>query len=115
MKKSYASIAGMIAGAISVLCSLVVFTADKGSTVSYQSYGGDAYTGIQQAGAHAANNICDLANICSMGLGLILLALGLIAICYFLHQYLEDVKEEKNDGQKVVIAQETVDTELPSL
>ena len=47
------------------------------------SYGGDAYTGIQNAAAQTANNVQDLAEIAAMGFGFLLISLGLFMIFYF--------------------------------
>lgn len=91
-KKAYASIGGIAVGAISVFCSFTLFFARIGSSVQKNTYGGDAYTGIQNAAASTGNNVYDLASICSRGFGLILLIIGLALICFFLHQLLSEVE-----------------------
>lgn len=74
---------GMISGILSVLFGLITLSQDTGSWESSTSYGGDAYTGIQNAAAQTANNVQDLAEIVAMGFGFLLIALGLFAIFYF--------------------------------
>lgn len=68
---------GLIAvGIISILFAFNVMSMDAGSYESNEYYGGDAYTGIQQASAQAANNVQDLANITKRGFGFILMVMG---------------------------------------
>lgn len=74
---------GMISGILSILFGLITLSQDTGSWESSTSYGGDAYTGIQNAAAQTANNVQDLAEIVAMGFGFLLIALGLFAIFYF--------------------------------
>lgn len=50
------SIFGIITGIIIIIIGLTNFNANYCSYVSKETYGGDAYTGIQQAAAQAANN-----------------------------------------------------------
>jgi hypothetical protein len=77
------NILGIISGIVSIIGGIVVFTMDGGSHSSSYTYGGDAYTGIQNASADAANNICDLINITRTGFALVLIVLGLALIAYF--------------------------------
>ena len=60
-----------------------MFAKDVGYYESSSSYGGDAYTGIQNAAAQTANNVKALSEIAKMGFAFFLIALGLIAIFYF--------------------------------
>ena len=69
-----------VLGVLSTVLSIVCYSLGTGSYESYKTYGGDAYTGIQQASAQAANNIQDLAGIAKFGLGSILLIVGLLLI-----------------------------------
>lgn len=91
-KNAYASIGGIAVGVISVFCSFALFFARVGSFVAKNTYGGDAYTGIQNAAAATGNNVNDLAAICSKGFGFILLIIGLALICFFLHQLLSEIE-----------------------
>jgi hypothetical protein len=77
------SIAGIISGVISILFGLMMRGMAVGSYESNSSYGGDAYTGIQNAAAQTANNLMDVAEIAKAGFSYLLIAIGLIAIFYF--------------------------------
>ena len=66
----------LILGIIAIVFSLVVFSCDVGSYESNRSYGGDAYTGIQNAAAQAANNIMDVGAAITTAAGAILLVFG---------------------------------------
>ncbi len=59
--KTLRSILFAIIGAISIILSLACFSKDVGSSVSKSYYGGDAFTGIQHAGAETGNNVYGLA------------------------------------------------------
>ncbi len=82
MKKA-ASAFGIIIGIVSVIMSIITFNMYEGPFESAKAYGGDAYTGIQQAAAQSANNIVHAAKILRFGLGSVLLILGLGMIVYF--------------------------------
>ena len=72
-------------------------------------YGGDAYTGIQNAAADAANNASDLSGCICAGFSAVLLIAGLILICFCLFKIFEVLSSSihKNDE----IAKETVKEE----
>ena len=83
MNNTLKKIAGavfLIAAVIAIVFAIVVFTAEAGSSPSYQTYGGDAYTGIQNAAASTASNVKRLTEAVSTGLGAILLVLGVAMI-----------------------------------
>ena len=61
----------------------MILDSTLGATVSRTSYGGDAYTGIQNAAATTANNVRDLNSIVAGGFFMLLLILGIAMICYF--------------------------------
>lgn len=73
VKTIFCVLVGLLSIALSVFC----FNLEVGDKVSMQYFGGDAYTGMQQASAHAANNILLLAKIVKTGFGSLLLTLGL--------------------------------------
>ncbi|SEA88143.1 zinc-ribbon domain-containing protein [Oribacterium sp. KHPX15] len=89
--KKIGNIGGIISGIISVSYAFVIKGMDVGSHEQYVTYGGDAYTGIQNASAQAANNIQDLAYIVRDGLFAFLLVFGIALICFFVTQ-MEDNK-----------------------
>lgn len=67
-------------GGIAIICGIVCFLADTGTFERQTSYGGDAYTGIQNAGAITANNVKCVAQLTSLGFGFAFLITGLILI-----------------------------------
>lgn len=75
---------GILSGILSVIFSFVMFGQYNGYYTSSLSYGGDAYTGIQNAAARTANQVMHLGEIAKLGLGFLLMVLGLMAIGYFL-------------------------------
>lgn len=88
----------MIAGLIALIFAIVMFATGSitkpgtGISVSNQYYGGDAYTGIQNASAATARNVQTLSEIAiagfrhlSVGLGALLLVLGIILISISLY------------------------------
>ncbi len=81
--KMICSIAGAVGGFISIILGFVVSGMSTGSWESNTSYGGDAYTGIQNAAAQTANNVQDLAEILKTGMSSALIIFGIAMICYF--------------------------------
>lgn len=96
--KDYISISGIISGIISVIFGIIMFTKSVGTYESSVRYGGDAYTGIQNAAAQTANNIQALSEITKFGFAFLLIAIGLIAILYFLSK-LKNKKRIINKGR----------------
>lgn len=76
-------IIGMFSGILSFVFGLVLWAKDTGVRCYSESYGGDAYTGIQNAAADTASNVRELAEICKFGLAAILIILGVAIFCYF--------------------------------
>ena len=87
---------GFLAGVIAVIFAIVLLAhpavsgLPTGEHTSYSYYGGDAYTGIQQAGADAARNVKTLTEMAqagfagiNTGLAALLLVLGLALIAHF--------------------------------
>ena len=70
-------IVNSVLGLVSAVLGIVCYTRFTGSWESFKEYGGDAYTGIQNAAAQSANNITYLGDILKFGLGSILLIFGL--------------------------------------
>lgn len=78
------AIGGVISGVLSFIFGIVMFAQEAGYYELNSKYGGDAYTGIQNATAQTARNVQDLARLTQKGFGFLLIVLGLIAIFYFL-------------------------------
>lgn len=81
--KKVFSIVGMVSGALSAIFGIIVLGMPTGGWESNLSYGGDAYTGIQNAAAQTANNVQTLTESINAAGGYLLLALGLGMISYF--------------------------------
>ena len=86
-------ILGMISGAASFFAGIGVFGMSCGSYEANRSYGGDAYTGMQNASAQAANNIQDTNEMLQTGMGAFLCVFGVALISYFWIK----LKESKSD------------------
>ena len=72
----------MIIGIFCIIMSIVCFANATGGYSRNQQYGGDAYTGIQNAAAQTANNVTVLIHVAKIGFGSILLVTGLCLILY---------------------------------
>ena len=57
-----------------------------GSTEYNCEYGGDAYTGIQNAAAQTASNVYYLIICISKGIGILTSSIGLISLSYFIQK-----------------------------
>ena len=82
-KGSHQYLGGKISGILSAIMGMILFCFPTGGYETNSYYGGDAYTGIQNASAQAANNIQSLAVITKIGLGAILVFFGLGMFFYF--------------------------------
>lgn len=88
-------IGGIISGIVSFIFGTTMFGKSSGFYEPSNTYGGDAYTGIQNAAAQTANNLIDLAKIAKDGIGYLLIAIGLISVFYFSIKLFER-KQEKD-------------------
>lgn len=79
-----ASIGGMVTGLLSIILGFVLRSDSTGMYELNGTYGGDAYTGIQNAAARTANNVIDVAEIVQDGISYVLFVLGLIVIFSFM-------------------------------
>lgn len=91
-KKLKACKTGILLGIVQVISAAgVLVTSVMKNPVSHKTYGGDAYTGIQNAAASIANNVISLG----FYVGLILLFGGLALCAYFNLKSLEYQSEAK--------------------
>ncbi len=88
--KKTAAIILIIAGALSLIFGIICFAKSVGYTEKNEQYGGDAYTGIQNAGAQTANNVYNGNSIMRFGFGCILLVGGLALIAVGLRGLTEE-------------------------
>ncbi len=72
---------------ISLIFSIICFTLPDGTNTPAKQYGGDAYTGIQNAAAATARNVLDLNKTVSTIAGLVFIMVALFvgykAFCLF--------------------------------
>lgn len=78
-----AAVGGILSGILSFIFGIIMLSQGVGSYANNMQYGGDAYTGIQNAAAQTARNVKALATIAKDGFGFLLMAAGLIAVFYF--------------------------------
>ena len=79
-----AHILGILSGILSIVLGCVCFGMTTGSGYSFETYGGDAYTGIQQAAAQTAQNTAHMADIVRFGFAGLLIVVGVAIIALFL-------------------------------
>lgn len=78
-----AAVGGILSGILSFIFGIVMLSQGVGSYANNMQYGGDAYTGIQNAAAQTARNVKALATIAKDGFGFLLMTVGLMAVFYF--------------------------------
>ena len=88
IKDKIFDILGMVTGILSVIIGITFFSGSYGVHVTSQSYGGDAYTGIQNAVAYTGNNVRALAKLLKSGFAWILIIIGLAIIFYFASRFI---------------------------
>ncbi len=70
-----------IVGMISIIFAIIMWSAFNDIAHVYnQTYGGDAYTGIQHAAVATSQNVETLISVCKTGFGFLLAVIGLLAI-----------------------------------
>lgn len=72
MNKKMLKVFGVILGVLAIVLAIVVYNLDVGYYENYETYGGDAYTGIQQAAAQTANNVVYVGQMIRTGFASIL-------------------------------------------
>lgn len=100
MKEKYFSIAGIVVGVISVILSFIVKGQDYSHYEYSSTYGGDAYTGIQNAAASTANNVGYLTDAVTFGFFAVLLVFGLVCIVHFGSKLFAGMENESGTDQK---------------
>lgn len=88
-------IGGIISGIVSFIFGTTMFGKSSGLYEPSNTYGGDAYTGIQNAAAQTANNLTNVAEIAKDGIGYLLIAIGLISVFYFSIKLFERKQERE--------------------
>ncbi len=80
MVQKLRSIVLMVIGIVAIGLSIKCYTIDEMDYESRSMYGGDAYTGIQNAAAATSKNVKELAEIVQFGFGSVLLVMGLTLV-----------------------------------
>ena len=100
--KNYKLLGGLflIIAIVSIVFAIVCFNMEVGNTEWFETYGGDAYTGIQNAAAQTANNVIK-TNTCIKTIGgfafiIIGLAFGSIGISFVSNSKNEENTENNN-------------------
>ena len=75
--KQFAAVALVIVGILAIILGCCAFGLDTGYSEGDKAYGGDAYTGIQNATAQTARNLVKLTEAVSFSAGSVLLISGL--------------------------------------
>lgn len=119
MRNKFFPLMGICCGVLAIIFAIIVFSGggskvggmDTGTYTKYNYYGGDAYTGIQQAAADTARNVQSLSQIVrsgfqgvsGSGLGYLLLVLGIALIAFSLHT-LNEMKARDSFEAQVLAA-----------
>lgn len=116
MSKNFKAIATMAIGVLAVILSIVCFSMDIGGTERNEIYGGDAYTGIQNAAAQTTRNVKALASIAKFGFGSILLVAGCYLIVTSLPEKEQDkghskIEQDDNIKKTIIPADQAIDLE----
>lgn len=91
---------GTFSGILSILFGIIITSINTGFYTSIGSYGGDAYTGIQNAAAYTAKNVLQTNRILETGLCFILIVIGLAIISYFVPKLLDVIFTKKGNKNK---------------
>jgi len=98
IKPSLSLIIDVIGVIIGVITAIIGFNFKNHISFSYTdmiTYGGDAYTGIQNASANAANNIAILGSIAIKAVSIFFVIFGiLIALCFII-KIIKEIKLKK--------------------
>ena len=102
--KSYIKIISFIAtGVLSIILAICCFCKKSLDWESKTTYGGDAYTGIQNAAAQTSKNVSKLADTVCFGFGSILLVTGLTLVGIGISTPIErkeEIEEETESEQE---------------
>lgn len=85
----------LLVGILSIILSVVCFGKMVGGMEYNQTYGGDAYTGIQHAAAQTARNVMWGNEILAFGFGSILLIAGLSIVIFSIYGFISSSEIEK--------------------
>lgn len=101
----------IVVGLLSVILGIVAYSNNDesdlyaGGSPSYQTYGGDAYTGIQNAAVSTSRNVVHTNMILKFGFGSILLIAGFLSIAVGANKLFGETEIRKIIGEKMTAAQ----------
>lgn len=96
MSKNFRTVLLIVVGIISIALSIKCFSYEDLDYSPRSMYGGDAYTGIQNAAAMTSKNVKELASIVQFGFGSVLLVSGLTLLAFGLTSPMQKKQEENN-------------------
>lgn len=95
MAKLVVCVLGIVLGLVLTVVGFTTYDSSLyGDYIASESYGGDAYTGIQNAAADTANNILSLEWTVREISGVVLIGFGLVTVLYFVLKVFECKKEK---------------------
>ena len=124
--KKVVAILLILTGILSIILSMFCFIKTTRGFPSNEVYGGDAYTGIQNAAASTSRNVHFTNEILSFGFGSILIVSGIALICHgillfdpqkelnLIECHLREIKSENNKKAGYSQVSQEID-ELPDL
>lgn len=97
------SIIGIIIGIVTIFIGITTFefTWHYNGTVSKQEYGGDAYTGIQNACAQTATNVYNTFKLVQTFSQIFLIVLGALIVLHYIEKLFENIKILKEENKKL--------------
>ena len=116
MNKKLLKIFGIILGVVTIVLAVIVLCKGVGYYESNVSYGGDAYTGIQNAAAQAANNVMYVGEMIRFALGAQMLVMGLAmvlgSLCIRIEEAVQITEpEQKTEPQQAEEPEQEVEPE----
>lgn len=114
MAKNFRTILLCAIGIISIALSIKCFSIKDLDYESESAYGGDAYTGIQNAAATTSKNVKELASIVQFGFGSLLLVNGLTLLAFGLTTPIQKKQTEGEENTETTPTQEAIGTATES-
>ena len=84
---------------MSIMGIASTFTCDDYRT-SYEYYGGDAYTGIQQAAADTSKNLCEIGNMLENFFNVTYIFVGILLVTVGTYMLIKNLPEKNVDVNK---------------
>ncbi len=104
------SITGIVIGVIIIIVGLVNFNLSYNGTGSKEIYGGDAYTGIQQASAQSATNTYHVLEVVQNFSKIATIITGILVILHYTFELIKVGEIEESSKKKKEDSKETKKT-----